>query len=45
MWEDINSLYFDVNRFSPAEEMTAGPHRFCDAIRFGSHRFHGVTDA
>jgi uncharacterized alpha-E superfamily protein len=25
--------------------MAAGPHRFCDAIRFGSHRFHGVTDA
>jgi len=34
-----------VNRFNPAEEMEAGPHRFCDAIRFGSHRFHGVTDA
>ena len=45
MWEDINSLYFTVNRFNPAEEMAAGPHRFCDAIRFGSHRFHGVTDA
>src|SRR6202046_5304216 len=45
MWEDINSLYFTVNRFQPDEEMIAGPHRFCDAIRFGSHRFHGVTDA
>ena len=45
MWEDINSLYFTVNRFNPDEEMAAGPHRFCDAIRFGSHRFHGVTDA
>ena len=45
MWEDINGLYFTVNRFNPAEEMEAGPHRFCDAIRFGSHRFHGVTDA
>ncbi len=45
MWEDINSLYFAVNRFQPAEEIPAGPHRFCDAIRFGSHRFHGVTDA
>src|ERR1700693_3601536 len=45
MWEDINSLYFTVNRFQPDEEMAAGPHRFCDAIRFGSHRFHGVTDA
>ncbi len=45
MWEDLNGLYFTVNRFNPAEEMEAGPHRFCDAIRFGSHRFHGVTDA
>src|SRR6204780_5639688 len=45
MWEDINSLYFTVNRFHPDEEIAAGPHRFCDAIRFGSHRFHGVTDA
>jgi len=45
MWEDLNGLYFMVNRFNPAEEMEAGPHRFCDAIRFGSHRFHGVTDA
>src|SRR6202521_3348766 len=45
MWEDINSLYFTVNRFNPSEEMAVRPHRFCDAIRFGSHRFHGVTDA
>src|SRR4029077_21290737 len=45
MWEDLNSFYFTVNRFLPDEEMAAGPHRFCDAIRFGSHRFHGVTDA
>ena len=27
------------------EEIAAGPHRFCDEIKFGSHRFHGVTDA
>jgi uncharacterized alpha-E superfamily protein len=45
MWEDINSLYFSIIGFNPMEEMAAGPHRFCDAIRFGSHRFHGVTDA
>src|SRR5258706_16064754 len=45
MGEDLNGLYFTVNRFNPAEEMEAGPHRFCDAIRFGSHSFHGVTDA
>jgi len=45
MWEDINGLYLAVNRFQPPEEIAAGPHRFCDAIKFGSHRFHGVTDA
>ncbi len=45
MWEDINGLYLAVNRFDPAEEMAIGPHRFCDAIRSGSHGFHGVTDA
>ena len=31
--------------FNPIEEIAAGPHRFCDEIKFGSHRFHGVTDA
>jgi uncharacterized alpha-E superfamily protein len=45
MWEDLNGLYHSVNRFEPAEEISAGPHRFCNAVRFGSHRFHGVTDA
>ena len=29
----------------PADEIVAGPHRFCDKIKFGTHRFHGVTDA
>jgi len=45
MWEDINSFYHMVTRFSPREELVAGPHRFCDKIKFGTHRFHGVTDA
>jgi uncharacterized alpha-E superfamily protein len=45
MWEDINGLYYTVSRFVPAEEIAAGPHRFCDKIKFGAHRFHGVTDA
>src|SRR5579864_597149 len=45
MWEDINGLYHAVTRFEAAEEISAGPHRFCNAVRFGSHRFHGVTDA
>jgi uncharacterized alpha-E superfamily protein len=45
MWEDINGLYHMVSRFDPREEIVAGPHRFCDKIKFGTHRFHGVTDA
>ncbi len=45
MWEDINGLYHSVTGFNPAEEISGGPHRFCNAVRFGSHRFHGVTDA
>jgi len=45
MWEDINGLYHMVSRFHPREEIVAGPHRFCDKIKFGTHRFHGVTDA
>ncbi len=45
MWEDINGLYHMVSRFNPTDEIVAGPHRFCDKIKFGTHRFHGVTDA
>lgn len=45
MWEDINGLYHTVLRFDPAEEIAVGPHRFCDIIKFGSHRFHGVAEA
>jgi uncharacterized alpha-E superfamily protein len=45
MWEDINGLYYAVIGFNPRDEMAAGPHRFCDKIKFGAHRFHGVTDA
>jgi uncharacterized alpha-E superfamily protein len=45
MWEDINGLYHAVTRFDPAEQISSGPHRFCDAVKFGSHRFFGVTDA
>jgi uncharacterized alpha-E superfamily protein len=45
MWEDINGLFHAVFRFNPEEEIAAGPHRFCETVRFGSHRFHGVADA
>lgn len=45
MWEDINGLYHQVLSFNPTEEMAAGPHRFCNLVKFGRHRFHGVSDA
>jgi uncharacterized alpha-E superfamily protein len=44
MWEDINSLYHAAHRFKPDEEVAAGPHRFCNLVKFGTHRFRGVTD-
>ncbi len=45
MWEDINGLYHSVTGFNPAGALTGGPHRFCNTVKFGCHRFHGVTDA
>jgi uncharacterized alpha-E superfamily protein len=45
MWEDINGLFHTVTRFNPQEEIAAGPHRFCETVKFGSHRFHGVAEA
>src|SRR5271170_6721055 len=45
MWEDINGLFYSMSQFTAHDEMAAGPHRFCDKIKFGTHRFHGVTDA
>ena len=45
MWEDIHGLFHMVARFHPKDEIAAGPHRFCDKVKFGTHRFHGVTDA
>ncbi len=45
MWEDINGLYYTVSQFVPQEEIAAGPHRFCERVKFGAHRFHGVTDS
>jgi uncharacterized alpha-E superfamily protein len=44
MWQDINSLYHSVSHFRAEEELAVGPHRFCDTIRSGCHRFHGVSD-
>jgi len=44
LWEDINSFYHQVTRYNAEEEIAMGPHRFCSAVRIGSHRFHGVAD-
>ena len=30
---------------SRTTRLPIGPHRFCNVIKFGGHRFHGVTDA
>jgi uncharacterized alpha-E superfamily protein len=45
MWEDINGLFHTMTRFKPQIEIAAGPHRFCETVKFGSHRFHGVAEA
>src|SRR4030095_16331639 len=45
LWEDINGLYLAVTRFPQDEILTAGPHRFCDLVKFGSHRVQGVASA
>lgn len=42
LWEDINGLYHKINKMRDAgEDLT----RFCDAVRRGGHRFHGVCDS
>lgn len=42
LWEDINSLYHRINRMHEEGE---GLSRFCDVVKRGGHRFHGVCDA
>lgn len=42
LWEDINSLYHRVTRMREQNEDLT---RFCDAVKRGGHRFHGVCDA
>ena len=44
-WEDINSFYHRALRFVPEQEFAAGPHRFCDEVRSGCHRYYGARDA
>jgi uncharacterized alpha-E superfamily protein len=42
LWEDINGLYHKINKLRDEGEDLA---RFCDAVKRGGHRFHGVCDA
>jgi uncharacterized alpha-E superfamily protein len=42
LWEDINSLYHKLSKMRAEEESLT---RFCDAVKRGGHRFHGVCDA
>ena len=45
MWEDLNSLYLDVSRFTADDVLATGPHRFCDLVKSGGHRYMGVSRA
>jgi uncharacterized alpha-E superfamily protein len=45
MWEDLNGLYLDVNRVQVDDVIDEGPHRFCELVKSGSHRFMGVSRA
>lgn len=45
MWKDINGLYHTVTGFNATGSLPGGPHRFCTMVKFGSHRFYGVTQA
>ena len=42
LWEDINGLYHKVIKLRDAGEGLSG---FCDAVKKGGHRFHGVCNA
>jgi uncharacterized alpha-E superfamily protein len=45
MWEDLNGLYLELHRLRMDEVRAAGPHHFCNLVKFGSYRFQGVSDA
>jgi uncharacterized alpha-E superfamily protein len=42
LWEDINSLYYSILKMRDDGE---GLSLFCDTVKRGGHRFHGVCDA
>jgi uncharacterized alpha-E superfamily protein len=44
LWEDVNSFYHRIRGFRAGSELLAGPHRFCNEVKFSSHQFRGVAD-
>jgi uncharacterized alpha-E superfamily protein len=44
LWEAVNSFYHRVRGFRADSEVLAGPHRFCNEVKFSSHQFRGVAD-
>jgi uncharacterized alpha-E superfamily protein len=44
LWEDINGLYHKINKLRDEGEGLS-LSRFCDAVKRGGHRFHGVCEA
>ena len=44
LWEDVNSFYHRMRGFRAESEVLAGPHRFCNEVKFSSHQFRGVAD-
>ena len=45
MWERLNQLFHEVNSHNWRAEKTFDPMRLVAAMREGSYKFHGVTDA
>jgi uncharacterized alpha-E superfamily protein len=45
MWERLNQLYHEVTQFTATWHPDSEPLRLVTAIREGSYKFHGVTDA
>jgi uncharacterized alpha-E superfamily protein len=45
MWERLNSLYHEVGQASARADSPFEPLRLVGAVREGSYKFHGVTDA
>jgi uncharacterized alpha-E superfamily protein len=44
LWEDINSFYLRLRGFRAESAIQSGPHRFCNEVKFSSHKFRGVAD-